>query len=100
MTHLALFADTPIARRRDPVTSHESAREITRSGRRARQQHAVLTLVRQHPGHTSHELSRYGIDRYTLARRLPELRAAGLVVSGEVRECTVTGKRALTWRAA
>jgi len=59
----------------------------------------VLELVRKYPGRTSAELAAQsqGIDRWTAARRLPELRAAQLVRNGAERRCAVTGKRALTW---
>lgn len=93
-----LLSNSPIARLTDPETSHLSAEEITKSGERARQQHAVLVLVKKYPSHTSMELSRSGIDRHTIARRLPELESAGLVCRGQRRCCGVTGKMALTWR--
>lgn len=94
-----LLSNTPIARKSDGVTSHAAANEVTRSGQRARQQHAVLTLVRRYPNHTSNELSRYGVDRYAIARRLPELEAAGLIERGHPRRCEVSGKLATTWAA-
>lgn len=100
---LDLLSDSPIARRRDPDTSHEAAEHVTASGSRARQQALVIDLVRRYPGHTSAELaikSELGggdVDRWTAARRLPELRKAWLVKNGEPRECGVTGRRALTW---
>jgi hypothetical protein len=37
------------------------------------------------------------LDRYMLARRLPEVVCAGLVRKGESKHCNVTGRLALTW---
>lgn len=89
---------TPAARDSDPHTSHLAAAEITASGLRHQQQDAAARAVRQHPGCTSHELAVLtGLDRYALARRLPECITAGEVAKGEAKVCTVTGRKALTW---
>jgi CRP-like cAMP-binding protein len=91
----------PIARRSDPVTSHLAAEQITASGARSKQAAACLAAVRMNPGSTSAELAvAAGIDRYTAARRLPELRARGEVSNGPARLCRVTGRAALTWVVA
>ena len=94
-----LLDDQPIARNTDPVTSHQAAAELTQSGTRAAQQHAVLEAVKKFPLRTSAEIAEAaGIDRYAAARRLPELRNSGLVRNGtESRRCGVTGKRAMVW---
>lgn len=105
-TQLDLLSHAPIARRHDPDTSHEAAEHVTKNGTRARQQQAVLDLVRRFPGHTSAELAIKSelaggdIDRWTAARRLPELRSTWIVKNGEPRECGVTGRRALVWYPA
>lgn len=91
---------TPIARRTDPESSKAAAEDITESGLRAHQQAEVLRLVRAHPKHTSLELAQHGsLDRYAIARRLPELERAGLVRRGEIRPCSVGARPALTWEA-
>lgn len=92
---------TPAARATDPVSSHLAAEEMTRSGKRAYQAERVLDLVRKHPHHTSLELAQYGtLDRYQLARRLPDLVALGLVErSREPRLCAVGKRPAHTWFA-
>lgn len=95
---LDLIAATPAARNTDPETSHLAAEENTRSGRRAVQQHAVLAAVMAQPGLTSRELAQAaGMDRYVVARRLPELEAAKIVRKGGARECRVSKRRAVTW---
>jgi len=96
-----LALDVPIAREKDPESSHLAAAEVTETGTREGQLRAVLDAVRSHPGKTSRELTRYcRLDRYAIARRLPELEAAGAVARGEMRTCTVGNREAITWRAA
>ena len=86
---------TPAARRSDPETSHLAAEVITKNGTRHHQQQLAADAVRKHPGRTSQELAHLtGIDRYVLARRLPECTA---VRKGVAVECTVTRRQALTW---
>ena len=91
---------SPIARRSDPEPSNLAAGEITASGARENQLHAVLELVRQFPRKTSLELSRYSeLDRFCIARRLPELEHGGLVSKCGVRTCEVGKRRATIWEA-
>lgn len=95
---MELLSSMPIARETDPETSHLAAEEVTTSGRRAVQQHAVLAAVMAQPGLTSRELAQAaGMDRYVVARRLPELEAAKRVRKGEARECRVSKRQAVTW---
>lgn len=94
----AAALEMPIARQDDPEASHLAAEEITASGRRQNQQREVLALVVRHPGRTSLELSRAGaLDRYVIARRLPELEEGGLVLRGEQRLCSVGRRLATIW---
>lgn len=97
MHQIDLLSDQPVARNSDPATSHEAARKVRPS--RATQQRTILAGVEQFPNHTSAELAeRLGLDRYVVARRLPELRSALKVQNGEARVCLETGNRAITWR--
>lgn len=86
----------------DPVTSHEAASRVTRSGAARANAAAVLALVRSHPGLTSRELSELpgGLDRHETARRCSDLERAGAVRKGPIRVCGVGGTRAVTWYAA
>lgn len=89
---------TQAARSTDPATSHEAADFITRDGSRARQQNRAVEIVRSKPGHTSNELADLcGLDRYMLARRLPECESAGAVHKGAPRVCKISGRKAVTW---
>jgi hypothetical protein len=84
------------ARRSDPITSHEAAAQMAASGAIGRQAQEVFDAVLRWPGLTSLELgARLEIDRWAVARRLPELEAAGRVRRGELRQ--VGARRHLTW---
>jgi hypothetical protein len=96
---LAVGLSAAIARRSDPESSHRAGGEITVSGRREGQLLGVLALVRKYPGSTSLELAykSFSLDRYVVARRLPELEKAGLVSRGPLKQCGISKKLALTW---
>lgn len=84
--------DPPRARRSDPLSSHEAADKVSRSGRARLQAQHALALVREYPGSTSKELAELsGMDRYALARRLPELEQGGLITR------TSEGSKELRW---
>lgn len=86
------------ARNTDPSSSHDAADFIEASGRRAAQQALAAKAVEQYPGLTSLELSRRArMDRYMLARRLPECEKLGTVRRGQIRTCTASGRSACVW---
>lgn len=88
----------PIVRSTDGKPSRLAAEEMNASGKRGAQARAALALVMQRPGRTSMELAGLGgLDRYQLARRLPDLRDAGLVKNGDDRVCEASGRLAATW---
>ncbi len=98
--------DHIMARRTDPMSSLVAAEEAMMSGRRDTQARDVLRAVIRYPHKTSRELASVtGMDRYIVARRLPELEKDGLVMkegnaAGPVlRKCTVSGRPAVTWIA-
>lgn len=87
------------ARNTDPRTSHLAAADVIASGQQRRQHAAVLAAVQVNAGCTSAELARvHGLDRYAVARRLPELERMGLVQRCPARICTESGRPAMTWR--
>jgi len=97
MNQQTLFASTPASRATDPETSHLAEEESNANGTRADQQHRTLAALRQHPGSTSAELARLaGLDRYMVARRLPEL-APIHARRAEKRTCRVSHRPAITW---
>ncbi len=86
------------ARKTDPRTSHEAAREAEASGRAATHREICFKEVIQNPGCTAAEIAAAtGLERHVPSRRLPELRDAGLVRNAEIRLCRVTGRNSMTW---
>jgi hypothetical protein len=99
--HHAEMEKIPIARHADPDTSKAAAKQITDSGVRGEQHRTVLTAVQACPGKTSRELAaEAGLDRYMVARRLPELEKMGVVQRETERMCTIGKLSATTWRPA
>jgi hypothetical protein len=98
----ARMSDTdygPLFSRADPDTSRQAAEQLVSSGQHQRQCEAVLAALRVYPDSTSAELARSrNFDRHMVAKRLPDLRRAGLVENGEARTCAATGRKALVWR--
>jgi len=96
--HDVISLDAPIARNKDIASSKAAAKEITESGAREGQLRDALDLVRKHPGHTSLELTDFGtLDRYQLARRLPELERMGYARKGQIRLCRKGKRDAAPW---
>ena len=88
----------PLARASDPITSHIAGEEHVLSGRWRGDAERVLEALRYWPGRTSRELAeRSGLDRYLVARRLPDLKETGHVERGEKRQCAIGRCLALTW---
>ncbi len=89
---------SPAARNTDPNSSHDAAAHVTLSGARAKQQAMAVKAVEQYPGLTSLELAnRTSMDRYVLARRLPEAEEGLAVRRGQERRCSISGRLAITW---
>ena len=111
MTPKPLYGEaTPLygtgkARSADPDSSHHAARKMIDSGDMGRQAAIVLDVVKLFPHRTSAELAAHcKLDRYQVARRLPELEDQGLVLKVHhngtllMKHCSVTGSLSATWR--
>lgn len=88
---------TALARPDHPSTSHDAAEDIAEA---LPSLHAwAVACVTAMPGATARELAaRYcPTDPRRIGRRLKECVRDGLLRTGEVRACRVSGKRALTW---
>jgi len=82
----------PRSRSADPESSKRAAADVERTGVMRGQRVLAQQLVESYPGSTSKELAAAGIlDRYQLARRLPELVKLGLVRTRQ------TGNEDLRW---
>lgn len=86
------------ARRSDPATSHEAARDVEWTGKAGSQRKACYEYVRRYPGATAAEIAKaIGLERHVPSRRLPELRDAGLIKNGASRVCGIMARNSLTW---
>ncbi len=83
------------ARASDPESSHLAGAGIEQSGIAGAQRSIVLAAVMLRQGLTSKELaSQSGLDRYMVARRLPELKR---VKKGDMRICSISKRLCVTW---
>jgi hypothetical protein len=92
----------PLARSTDPATSHIAADQVTRSGRRASLNQAVLAFLRvSGDSFTYREIAaRIGErDAVNVMRRLNDLRKTGAAEKCGARNCSVNGNLMTTWRA-
>lgn len=86
---------------KDPATSRMAASEAEKSGRAASHRTICMDSVMAYPGQTAAEIARKcSLERHIPSRRLPELRERGLVINGEPRACTVTGRMSMVWLPA
>ena len=82
-------------RNNDPPTSALAGRDMEVGGSAKQQRAMCLDVVIAMPGLTAREIEdRLGIKAH---KRLPELRADGLICNGRTRTCTVSGRQAMTW---
>jgi hypothetical protein len=84
-----LFDLPPLARNKDPISSYEAGEEVVESGRIHTQAQEVLAALTLRPGLSSKTLAEIsGLNRYTVARRLPGLRYRGLAQNCPKINCT------------
>jgi len=86
----------------DPVTSHQAADLMNRTGTTARHCAIVLDLLQRYPGSTAVELHAAqgggsDLDRVEVGRRLDSLVKAGQARQGEPRACSIKRAKMLTW---
>lgn len=84
----------------DPVTSKLAAEEHTRSGRRSSDKTKVYDFLGlcKAPVTSAELAAAYELDRYMVARRLPDLAADRCVERCGIRTCSVGGRPAVVWR--
>lgn len=84
------------ARATDPLSSVLAGEEVEATGVATFQRQQALRAVKSFPDKTSKELAALtGLDRYVLARRLPEILE---IEKGEMRKCVVSGRMSVTWK--
>jgi len=88
----------PCSRTSDPLSSKLADKEITLNGTREKQIKQAYEAVKQHRNCTSRELSELtGLDRYMLARRLPECNQAVKCSDENMRKCRYSNRSCVTW---
>lgn len=87
-----------LARSTDSSGSHDAAAHLVGSGVHAAQKDRTASAVHRHPGMTSMQLAREtGMDRYVVARRLPDLAKEGRVFRGAKALCPISNITVCTW---
>ena len=95
--------NSPLARNTDPITSDIAAEKLVASGKHNFQKTQTYNALKRYKQRkdenpTSAELAYFsGLDRYMVARRLPDLQKNGLVRKVDRRVCSVTTNPAVTW---
>lgn len=93
----------PLAKNTDPITSDMAAEDLIKSGNWTNQKSMVFAALKTYvtakdKNPTSAELAHASnLDRYMVARRLPDLEKDGQVRKTAIRKCAVTQKAAVTW---
>lgn len=91
-------AGPALARRSDPPTSHQAAREVESRCIAESQRMKCLQAVRDFPGQTFGEVAESAnLNGEVPHRRLPELERAGFVRRGAARVCSARNTRCQTW---
>ena len=90
----------PLARGRDPESSHRAAAEVVQSGTVKRHERMIVDGLRNHPNVTAGELAKYiDLDSVQIARRVSEMVDKGLVEIRPARRCNVKRRMMRTLRA-
>ncbi|MDX5516181.1 winged helix-turn-helix domain-containing protein [Stenotrophomonas sp. RG-453] len=87
-----------LTRSTDITGSHEAVALLVRSGRHAAQKDRTEAAVKRYPGMTSMQLAHAtGMDRYMVARRLPDLAKEGRAHRGAKALCPISNITVCTW---
>ena len=88
----------PASRSSDPITSFEAEDSIKKP--RVSICKKILPILIKNQGLTCRELAaKTPFDYHQLHKRLPDLKSAGLAVTGEARKCSIGKRNAQTWYA-
>ena len=94
--------DQPRSHRADPVTSYIAAEKLAKSGGWTAQQAEVLEALRHCNGGTAGEIGANMpgnpvANRFTVSRRMSELREKELIAEGPKRACRIQNSLCVTW---
>jgi CRP-like cAMP-binding protein len=72
--------DLPLFRRSDPISSHEAARKLSKSGKLGTHKRIIFDAIKLWPGETSAFIAEaVDIEPYTVRKRTADLRKSGMV---------------------
>ena len=94
------FHEPIIARDSDPESSHDAAADLTANQcvKLRGMQLLVQKLVQANPGLTGRELdAKHGDTQGQCHKRLKELERKGAIRCGEMRKCSISGHKVITW---
>lgn len=98
MNNVTTIDPRTLSHRHDPETSQIAAQRHVDSKANEHQREHVLACLRKYFGCTSSELAQhFSLDRFMVARRLPDLEKLGLAYKGNKRICAVSGSLCVTW---
>lgn len=85
MTQLALVLPLPLARKRDPATSHAAAAKASSIAPSHR--NLIAAALREGPATVKTISDRCGLSQYAVSKRLSELERLGMIeLTGEIRD--------------
>ena len=96
------YLTPPLARKKDPASSHHGANHVVSSGKLEGQCKQIYDALKKYPLHTPRELAeKTGIDYFLIQKRLSVLYKRGKAARRGERVCTVsrTGLPATQWEA-
>lgn len=86
------------AKSNDPWTSHEAGDDVVEAGVTLKHFGEILKAMAADEPRTSAEIARVcTLDRWQVARRLPEMERRDLVQRGPARLCRVCSRQSITW---
>lgn len=93
-----LFTPQANYRNSDPESSKLGAIAAESSGAAPTLRAKCLRMVRERPGFTTGEYAKqHDVEKSTFSRRLAELKNLGMIRTGALRPCTVSGRKCLPW---
>ena len=99
MSEQLSLLDPPLARRRDPVTSHAAAARVVEFS--GAHHVAILAALREHGTGTVYDLEGWtGISAHRIGKRMHELENAGRVKWTGGTAPSPSGRECRVWRAA
>lgn len=87
------------ARRTDPQSSHDAARNVESSGKATKHRDMIIAALKEHGPGTAHEIAKdAGLNNVEVSRKMSELERESFVVRDHTLAiCSITGKKLTQW---